>query len=959
MSALKNRSVVDFDTEEALRKALMSFNLPTEEGEACTKYVEGNADTNGSIRSPIAPQPGPLGESGEPLANPENMDWALPSYDPDTTEVQSMKEELHRLQVLKSYLILDAEREESFERITALACRIFNVPIALVSLVDLGRQWFMSNRGLGSVRETPRKYAFCAHAILNKHNLLVVPDASKDFRFETNPLVTGPPNIRFYAGSPLVSPEGYKLGTLCIIDSKVRPEGLLDAEKATLRDLADMVVKEMVDRRFKMKNQQSPARMIAYTAHDLLTPLTGVQLSLSLLKDDEQVQSRLGPQQLELLNTASNCSDWMIRICRTAMETLRQESTTPELSITSASTKITELTKSLLMIMEPIPKRIPFVITVDPKVPPVIICDDLKLFRSALNLISSAIARTIWGKVHFRIHVVGENNDHILFECEDTASDIDVQEYPYLFQPSRSEDGQLRLCLNSVAILINSLDGTYGFRPRGVAADGSMLGGRHAGSIFWFSVPLQQQPNDMNSKGSNLTSTNTGQLSILHNSTSNTSLGKPKLGSSRSGPLKMPIIPVIHKNGSSTSVSSFDKISTLKNLDVFTPQNMRNSCFSPSIEDGIFPSSRSTIENSAVSKAFAHVLNGEDRKMPPIGLRSPMEIRKRQALVIEDSLVVRKSLAQAFERLGFVVTQAVDGLEGLNALKETIFDVTLCDFLMPVMDGMDCVKQYRDWERENRPWFRQLIIGISAHANANDSGQGIKVGMDQFWPKPVSIKKLMELQESDVAVAASRELDRQADQLDGGNCNYSNRNSFPFAANIVDSDPLEDTAKSIPKKRAAELETKRTKRPKFDLEEKGAASVGLIATSIDEPSNILAKLESQGWTTSVVHDSDATLQALKLRNYSLVLIEDMTPNMDACACMTQFRTWEEENRVNRQKNTYFISEASIPSPFEANSFVQPPSVFDGVLRKPVVWEELEFLRQKKDDENCRMEIVIR
>ncbi|EEC49924.1 predicted protein, partial [Phaeodactylum tricornutum CCAP 1055/1] len=153
-----------------------------------------------------------------------------------------MKEELHRLQVLKSYLILDAEREESFERITALACRIFNVPIALVSLVDLGRQWFMSNRGLGSVRETPRKYAFCAHAILNKHNLLVVPDASKDFRFETNPLVTGPPNIRFYAGSPLVSPEGYKLGTLCIIDSKVRPEGLLDAEKATLRDLADMVV---------------------------------------------------------------------------------------------------------------------------------------------------------------------------------------------------------------------------------------------------------------------------------------------------------------------------------------------------------------------------------------------------------------------------------------------------------------------------------------------------------------------------------------------------------------------------------------------------------------------------------------------------------------------------------------------------------------------------------------------
>jgi hypothetical protein len=91
----------------------------------------------------------------------ESLDWVLPYFDPQTTEAQSMEEELKRLQVLKSYLILDAKREEAFERITALAGRIFDVPIALVSLVDLGRQWFMSSRGL-DVRETPRKLAFCA-----------------------------------------------------------------------------------------------------------------------------------------------------------------------------------------------------------------------------------------------------------------------------------------------------------------------------------------------------------------------------------------------------------------------------------------------------------------------------------------------------------------------------------------------------------------------------------------------------------------------------------------------------------------------------------------------------------------------------------------------------------------------------------------------------------------------------
>jgi GAF domain-containing protein len=186
----KSRSVVDFDSDDALRKALMAMaNDATESMSAAAA-----ASANGEEPSDTPP-------------TDQNLDWVLPSFDPETTEVQSMKEELHRLLVLKSYLILDGEREEAFDRITGLASKFFDVPIALVSLVDLGRQWFMSNRGLGSVRETPRKDAFCAHAILNKHNILIVPDATKDFRFRDNPLVTGPPNIRFYAGAPLLCPE--------------------------------------------------------------------------------------------------------------------------------------------------------------------------------------------------------------------------------------------------------------------------------------------------------------------------------------------------------------------------------------------------------------------------------------------------------------------------------------------------------------------------------------------------------------------------------------------------------------------------------------------------------------------------------------------------------------------------------------------------------------------------------
>lgn len=238
-SFLYTFSVLDYDTEEALRKALL--------GVALTDETDAKSEAS----------------SDEPTNR--NIDWVLPAYDPETTDVQSMKEELKRLQVLKSYVILDTEREQAFERITGLAARLFNVPIALVSLVDLGRQWFLSNRGLGDVRETPRSLAFCAHAILAKHQLLVVPDATKDFRFQNNPLVTGPPDIRFYAGAPLVSPEGYKLGTLCIISGEIRPQGLSEGEQDTLKELAELVVDAMVNRRKDMMRRENPAELIAYT----------------------------------------------------------------------------------------------------------------------------------------------------------------------------------------------------------------------------------------------------------------------------------------------------------------------------------------------------------------------------------------------------------------------------------------------------------------------------------------------------------------------------------------------------------------------------------------------------------------------------------------------------------------------------------------------------------------------
>ncbi len=146
------------------------------------------------------------------------------------------------MSVLKSLSILDTKPEERFDRITRMAKRLFNMPIVLVSLVDSERQWFKSSMGLDA-QETHRDISFCGHTILDD-DIFVIENALEDERFADNPLVTGDPNIRFYAGCPIRSIAGLKLGTLCLIDKA--PRRLSPEEKDVLRDLADMVERELV-----------------------------------------------------------------------------------------------------------------------------------------------------------------------------------------------------------------------------------------------------------------------------------------------------------------------------------------------------------------------------------------------------------------------------------------------------------------------------------------------------------------------------------------------------------------------------------------------------------------------------------------------------------------------------------------------------------------------------------------
>ena len=182
--------------------------------------------------------------------------------------------EIDRLATLRSYHVLDTDSEKEFDDLVKLAARLTGSPIALISLIDMDRQWFKARHGL-DVTETHRDHAFCAHAILDPDHPLIVEDATADPRFKNNPLVTGAPNIRSYLGTSLVNPEGHTLGTLCVISPIPRSYDAATIE--TMRTLAQAVAVNL-----ELRRELFRAREAALT--DSLTGLPNRRAAMHVLK---------------------------------------------------------------------------------------------------------------------------------------------------------------------------------------------------------------------------------------------------------------------------------------------------------------------------------------------------------------------------------------------------------------------------------------------------------------------------------------------------------------------------------------------------------------------------------------------------------------------------------------------------------------------------------------------------
>ena len=221
--------------------------------------------------------------------------------------------EKERLAALDSYSILDTLPEEDYDNITAIAAEICGTPISAVSLLDKERQWFKSHHGLDAT-ETPKEFAFCAHAINEDEDIFIVQDARTDERFHDNPLVVGGPKVIFYAGVPIETEEGLPLGTLCVIDHKPKllSQGQMNSLKALsvqvmnllhLRKSNMMLEKSVED--LKEKNEELE-RFAYIAAHDLKSPLNTINTTAELFtecyasKFDEE-----GKKMLEFIQKAS------------------------------------------------------------------------------------------------------------------------------------------------------------------------------------------------------------------------------------------------------------------------------------------------------------------------------------------------------------------------------------------------------------------------------------------------------------------------------------------------------------------------------------------------------------------------------------------------------------------------------------------------------------------------------
>lgn len=383
--------------------------------------------------------------------------------------------EPERLEDLLSLNVLDTPINHQLEIITQVASRTFGVPIALVSLVDAERQWFKAKWGLDAT-ETPREQAFCAYAILNRETM-VVQDATEDERFASNPLVTGDPSIRFYAGAPLITQNGHLIGTLCVVDTKPRLATV--DEIATLQQLAALAVgilqNESKHAQLQAQSQLATARdtnpklLLSSLAHELRTPL-GHIMGFSELMQTELADDDLGIRHKGFLDIVRQSGE---HLCRLIDNLIRFEQSTftdcLSLEPIELNGKIEQVVQSFSGAVAAKSQSLTYAAT-EPSIS--VLADHTSLRQILTNLISNASKYTPENGNITLVTSVDANDNLCRIEIRDDGPGMPQDVLMGLGKPfvrgaksTKSETEGFGLGLHITKRLCEAMDGSLAFSP--------------------------------------------------------------------------------------------------------------------------------------------------------------------------------------------------------------------------------------------------------------------------------------------------------------------------------------------------------------------------------------------------------------------------------------------------------------------------------------------------------------
>ena len=371
--------------------------------------------------------------------------------------------ENQRLASLKSYNILDTAIESEFEELTRMASQICQTPVALITLLDDTRQWFKSAVGT-NVKETPKEIAFCAHTIAEPRQLMVVNDLRKDKRFEGNPLVTGDPNVVFYAGVALNTAEGLPLGTLCVLD--MEPKELNEHQLFCLEVLAKQVMTQMeLKKKITALEQANESLLEVNTfvqkfassaAHDLKTPLNNIHLSAQMLQ--LHLQNRGDEKGIRLADISLSSSENLIKIVDEMLEYSKDPSS---LLSNFESLSLHDLLDKLQALIA-IPENVKIELNEGSQN---LITSKIALEQILLNLLTNAIRYSDKEKTLINIGLK-ETMSHYLFTVKDNGIGIQESQIDRIFDKhvtlglkDRFNQQGSGIGLSSVKVLVEKLGG--------------------------------------------------------------------------------------------------------------------------------------------------------------------------------------------------------------------------------------------------------------------------------------------------------------------------------------------------------------------------------------------------------------------------------------------------------------------------------------------------------------------